>query len=512
MFKSGLILFLFFGSLFFQSCQKPDELQKPGPQKPPPVLSRQFQLSFDFAGGEPDARAGNLFTLITMVNEKNETVFSNQKLALSYAGKFKTVELELPNGNYRITQLLIIDANNQVLFATPVANSIKAVLVQKPLSLAFILPQPVVLNILAEVIKVAPTDTPESFGYPAGLFNNPVGQPGDGNTATKIILKLAIKVGEIDYSDMSGTVLYFAWNQNQERSGNYVPLTAGVNELELSRTAVRHQFLLTKWGQTYELNVLKNELKADSVYVLGGVKHAKKLLSELTYKLVDNNYVAESKNSYSYNRDGKLAGIDYYLKRADNSPYLAMKDQFHYSGSTLEKIIRLDEKNNESRSTSFSYNATGKVSGIVETANGIRTTASVSHYHSTETGLTETGFEYAYSHNTIGMRYYQRYYKGNVLSDNSNTTHHNTETGQYQYDNNINPYAHMGWLNLFLSNQSKNNLIRQSKSYQNSYPVAVAYEFNYKYDAEGYPVELVRHYKSYLTNQFLYTTKTVFNY
>ena len=70
----------------------------------------------------------------------------------------------------------------------------------------------------------------------------------------------------------------------------------------------------------------------------------------------------------------------------------------------------------------------------------------------------------------------------------------------------------MGWHNLFLSNNSKNNLVRQYKTYYGSYPVAVAYEFNYKYDADGYPIELIRHYRSYVTNQFLYTTKTVFSY
>ena len=57
-----------------------------------------------------------------------------------------------------------------------------------------------------------------------------------------------------------------------------------------------------------------------------------------------------------------------------------------------------------------------------------------------------------------------------------------------------------------------NNLISQQKSYSGTYPPAVAYEFIYKYDNEGYPTELIRHYKSYLTNQFVYTTKTVFTY
>jgi hypothetical protein len=110
------------------------------------------------------------------------------------------------------------------------------------------------------------------------------------------------------------------------------------------------------------------------------------------------------------------------------------------------------------------------------------------------------------------MNYYQRYAGGNRVSDNSNTTNNSTETGQYDYDSNINPYAHMGWLNLLLSNGSKNNVTRQLKTFYGNYPVAVAYSFSYKYDADGYPTELVRQYKSYQTGQHLYTTKTVYNY
>jgi len=506
-----LTLFFFLGNLLLISCRKADDLVKPVPQTPPPVLSRSFQLTIDSIPGERVAPINNLFALVNVVNERNDTVLNNRKLPISFNGKFKTQELELPAGNYRITKFWLINEDNKVRFVTPIANSARANTVSRPLTISFVLPQPVVFIVPIEVAKVEATDTPESFGYPAGSFNQVPNNPGEGNTFSKIKLRLAIQVGDIRYDSIPGTVLYSTWDENQQVNGKYVPLAAGTNEITISRLATKHHFRITKWGSVYELTLAKNEVKEGSMYVLGGSKQPKMLKAEITAKLIDGKYVAESKTGFAY-KNGKLAGIEYYLKRADNSPYLAMKDQFQYNNDRLERIDRFDEKNQQSGSTSFAYNAAGKINGIVEQANGIRTTATVDYFYSAETGLNEVSFNYSYSHNNNSMRYYQRYHQGNLLSDNSTARNNDTETGQYDHDNQINPYAHMGWHNLFLSHQSKNNLVRQYKTYYGSYPVAVPYEFIYKYDSEGYPIELIRHYRSGVTNQFLYTTKTVFSY
>lgn len=510
-----LALLLFLGNLFIISCKKHDDLVKPGPQKPPPVLSHSFQMTIDSIPGLPVAPVNNLFAIISLVNEKNDTVLKNKKLIISFDGKFRTPELELPTGNYKVTRFLLTDEKNKVRFATPIANSAKAGLVNKPLPFSFILPQPAVLKVAIEVAKVEPTDNPESFGYPKGTFNEAPGEPndpGNDNSFFKIKIRLAIRVGEINYDSIPGTVLYTTWDETQQTTGKYVPLTAGTNEISLSRSVYRHHFRITKWGKEYELNLLKNEIKDGGFYTLGGAQQAKLLKTELTYKLVNGNYVADSKTSFSYKADGKLTSIDYYLKKADNTPYLAMRDLFQYDNGRAVKIDRFDEKNQPSAYTSFSYNNEGKVNGITESANDIRTTVKAEYHYSNTTGVTEVVLGYSYSHSASTMNYYQRYRNGNLVSDNSKTNNNSTETGQYDYDNNINPYAHMGWPNLFLSNYSKNNRTNQQKTYFGSYPAAVAYQFIYKYDADGYPIELIRHYKSYHTNQFLFTTKTVYTY
>lgn len=505
--KLNLILLL--GNLFFASCRKTDDLVKPVPQNPPPVLSKNFQLVIDSIPGEPKAPIEALFAVFDVTTDDGQAVLSNKKLALTYDGKFKTGELELPAGKYKVSKL-VLQQGNQVRFIAPMANSARSNKVTRPLPVTFMLPQPVVSVIDVQVARIETGDKPQDFGYPVGTFEPLPQQPGEP-TAIAINLRLAVQVGEIRYDSIPGTVLYTTWDASQPISGRYIVLAAGTNKLTLDKNVVKHHFRITKWGKVYELSLLQSEVENGKTYVMGGNQQAKMLKSEITSKLVNGNYVAESKTSYTYHSPGKLSRIDYYLKR-DNSPYLAKHELFTYAGDRVEKIERYDEKKNLSGYTDFTYNAAGQISGISELAGERLTKASITRHALPGSEFTDLSFAFSYSHTANGMRYYQRYRNGNRVSDNSNTDNHNTETGSYDYDNNINPYAHMGWPDLFLVNHSKNNLVWQQKTFYGNYPTAVAYDFKYKYDAEGYPVELIRHYRSAITNQFLFTTKTVFSY
>jgi hypothetical protein len=40
----------------------------------------------------------------------------------------------------------------------------------------------------------------------------------------------------------------------------------------------------------------------------------------------------------------------------------------------------------------------------------------------------------------------------------------------------------------------------------------VPYDFEYTYDSDGYPTELVRKYYNSISGQYAYTIKTVYNY
>jgi len=505
---------LFFASLItLVSCRKPVEPEKPGGGNGPvPGLSLKYRITADALPGLPNQPIGNLFAKFDVKNAQNELVLSNQLAAISFSGKFVTAEMELPAGSYRISKLMIVSATGNVLYAVPVTNSVKAAAVSRPLAYNMVLPSAVTLDVAADFLKVEATDKAVDFGYAADEFGN--GSIPDEDIIS-IKIKTSIKVGDILYDSIPSSLVYRMFSATNELlSVKFISLAAGINTVQLDKNADRHELIVKKWGKDYVKQISKSAIRRDVLYLFGEEKEAKKLKSEITSVLVDNAYKAESKNSYNYNSKGQLTKIEYYLKRStDGSPFISKTDLFEYNYGKVETISSYNEQNTLTGITSFVFDGEGKLNHITEDIlNGTKTNAAVANLPANSEGVSVIAMRFTYSNTSNTMNYFQRWNAGNRFSENSQTSNMNTETGEYDHDNNINPYAHMNWPNLFLSNESKNNMIKQYRTYYGSYPTNIAYSFAYKYDSEGYPVELIRRYKSYSTGQHLFTTKTVFNY
>ena len=139
----------------------------------------------------------------------------------------------------------------------------------------------------------------------------------------------------------------------------------------------------------------------------------------------------------------------------------------------------------------------------------VETYAAVEHHF--PEGAAEITVDYLYN-NGNAMEYKMKIRGGNKVEDQAISSTGGGEAGTYKYDFNINPFAHMNMPNIFLSNLSKNNLIEQQKNYSGNIPSAEPYKFEYTYDADGYPVELVKHFKNYRTGEHLFKIKIVYTY
>ncbi len=505
---------LFIASLIILvSCKKPVEPQKPIDPGPMPGLSHKYRITADALPGLPNQPIANIFAKFDVKNAQDELIVSNKLVAISYNGKFVTEEMELPAGSYRISKLMIVSGTGNVLYAVPVTNSVKAAAVSKPLAYQMVLPAATSLEIASEFLKVEAADKAIDFGYAADAFGS---SSAPGEEAFSINIKTSIKVGEILYDSIPSSLIYRTFSATNELlSVKFISMVAGTNTIQLDKAAAQHEFIVQKWGRDYTKRFAKADIRADEVYVFGEEKAAKKLKSEITSRWVDNMYKADTKNNYFYDGKGQLSKIEYMQKRArDGSPFIAKSETFEYSNGKVEKINAYGENNAFTGATLFGYNAAGNVNRITEDIlNGTKTDVAVTYHGANADGISEISMRYTYSHTSISMNYYQRWNSaGNRFSENSQTSNGNNESGEYSHDKNINPYAHMNWPNLFLSNTSKNNMVAQQRSYYGSYPTNVSYNFEYKYDNEGYPIELIRRYKSYLTGQHLFTTKTVYNY
>lgn len=510
---ASIIFFLLF---ILSSCSKDEIIKTPPPPPgdgnsgtiPPPAVEKSsvhFIANADLTG-QP-YHSSNLRASVSIVNEKGEEVAKDKLLTLSLPNPVKTQSLELPVGNYKLTSFRMEYGSVQTHFVTPVAGSAKASLVQHPLALDFKVEKNAPNEINVEVVRVQQGEKPQQFGYPSGAFD--YGQQ-DANPYMKVRIKAIMRIGDIVYDSVPASLIISTWNSKGEMSTTYGQLAAGVNEVQVLKAAVKYEFNVSKWGTNDAMTLDRADVDENTIYTLGGYRQAKKLKSERVYKLVNGVDVPESKTDYFYDASGKLSRIDYWLKKKDNTSYLAMSDAFEYTGGRASRVVRTTEDIETVLTvTSFGYDNSGKVTTIAQKDNGFETKATVAYLHSPGPQI---AIHYTYPGKAVDMNYTMSFTGGNMTASTAATAYGTTESGSYRYDFNINPYVHMKWPNLFLSNNSINNVTAQYKYYVGSSPVADPYSFVYTYDADGYPTQVIKNFKSPYTGNYLFSTKTVFVY
>lgn len=511
------LLYLFsVTAVLFAACRKETVIQNPG-GTPSGTSSNVFRFTLDSL---PDGTGtvGELYAIVTITNAQNDTVLTNKKLVLRHNDKYVSDSIALPAGTYRVINFLIVTENNITRFVTPVAASIKASLVQKPLPVFFTLPNRTATNVQMEVARVSTGDAPELFGYPNGSFNNPpVGEPEDPNATLQIVVHPVIKIGDVIYDSVPVSFALTTWNKTGNETtivGSWEP---GKNKVTLLKSAIKNRLQVSKWGIRDEITLQKADIQEGTTYTLGGSRTAKKLSSVLIYKLEDDAYKPETRELYEYGESGRLNRILYQKKRPDNSPYTAMTETFHYNGNgKIDNVDQYNETNSLLSTTTFSYDQQDKIRHMEQRESGNETKADVTYMAgSGNTGISgKYGITilYHYSQHYYTMAYNMEFVGGNNVQDGAITSHHSSDLGVYQYDFNINPYVHLNRPDLYLSQFSKNNVTVVQKTYSNMGPAVVPYDCVYTYDADGYPKEVVKSYKTYETNKFLYKEKTVFNY
>lgn len=106
--------------------------------------------------------------LVTIETSGGELIHDLTELTLVKLGTgFISEELPLMPGSYRVTRFLVADADNNVLYATPVEGSPLAELVEHPLPIDFTIASGQESNLVMEVVSVAEADQPSDYGYTA---------------------------------------------------------------------------------------------------------------------------------------------------------------------------------------------------------------------------------------------------------------------------------------------------------------------------------------------------------
>ena len=119
-----------------------------------------------------DAKEDAVAVIVTIENSIGEIMINHEELELFYiSGSFITTPVSLPVGNYRLTEFLVINENNHVIYLTPMEGSTYDYLVADPLPVDIIVVEDQVTKIVTEVITTDGLVSPEDFGYVTFDFN-----------------------------------------------------------------------------------------------------------------------------------------------------------------------------------------------------------------------------------------------------------------------------------------------------------------------------------------------------
>ncbi|HEX9649581.1 MAG TPA: hypothetical protein VGA21_03400 [Cyclobacteriaceae bacterium] len=143
------------------SCQVQEKLEtNPG------TIKFSMQSVVRNEGGRITETPTPASVLISIEDESGNTVEDNKKLTLYSLGQgFVSESLQLIPGSYKLTQFLILNEDDGVIYATPQEGSELAEFVNDPLPIEFTISEDENTLVTPQVLAVHPEDTPESFGF-----------------------------------------------------------------------------------------------------------------------------------------------------------------------------------------------------------------------------------------------------------------------------------------------------------------------------------------------------------
>lgn len=224
-----------------------------------PGESAEVELQLDmstsgFTGPVAQAALDDAAALIVSISDAMGTlIYDAEEVALyDFDGTYLSHPLSLVPGAYALTELIVVDANGNALYAAPREGSLLAHLVDDPLPIPFNAGKDAVTTIRPQVLSVN-EQTPEDFGYAS--FGFEVIRVIDFLIAAfaydDSLQTLRLTDAEIDISTEDGELLY---------SGN---LGAVTNHLKVTDDHASYRVIVSKPGyETHEEVFSRDDLAA----------------------------------------------------------------------------------------------------------------------------------------------------------------------------------------------------------------------------------------------------------
>jgi hypothetical protein len=204
----------------------------------------------------------------------------------------------------------------------------------------------------------------------------------------------------------------------------------------------------------------------------------------------------QMKVTYEYDNNGKVSKYTVFTFNPDVGTLKELRYfDFTYVSNRADKINGfLAEEATPYVVYSYAYSADGSVSKISETnsASGINSEAIFSYDGS------DNSVKVAYTFSNGGSFEYEFFHEaGNIVSDKTTKGSQLCSDGEYTYDQHINPFNNLGYVDYLLTNLSANNKLTEDVNYVAcAFPSLVPESYSYEYNEKGYPTTITTVYKS----------------
>jgi hypothetical protein len=455
------------------------------------------------ADGKPTTGGNRPTAIVLSIKDDNGNfVYQNEKLPLLSVGEAQVSEgLELNAGEYSLIQIFVLDESDRIIYVAPLENSDMAVFPEDALPVHFSVSKNSTTQVVSEVLAVLPDEVSQQYGYET--FGFTIAEP----LTIKIKTSIELTLGDAVHRNIEAPVTISGYDADGIKKWSEVFQYDGIsNEFTVKFGFHHYAIEAEKWHTRAQLTIDGDELwagRADGpspvTYIVKGNLTSKKLAYYISYyeatDVVNGGtyFAPNSRVDYEYDASGRLNKM--IFKIFVNGQFVdETYSSFTYTGDQVTKISRSLAYNNQALNEfNYEYLPNGKVSSIVEGyAGGVNAEARFIYHENNQTVnvtysfLNGNGFEYQYDYG------YQ-----NLVTDETTKGGQLCSEGLYTYDNAINPFRHLGYIDFTLTNVSINNKKTENVDYLAcSFPSLIPESYLYQYNDYGYPDLATTFYQS----------------
>lgn len=334
---TGIICFLL-GVFLFSSCDKQNN--------EPEQVNTQVQFSF-IEKSLKTTNENSLSTVVISIEDLEGNIIKNSESInlFDMNGHYISEPIDLLTGDYTLTQYLILNDANEVVYASPLTDSPKAYLVDQPLPIGFTAVKDEVVTISPEVLSTA-NCTPEDFGY--ATFGFQVVSTFDFLVGAFIynetIQNFEITTADITISNGTNEIYTGQLEANTDAIGQGI-----TNQITLSENYDNYTIEISKSGYvTYSSTFTKDELKLhlrsqDNGPLIVILEEETEFPGLVAYYPFNNSADDASGNDYhgtDFGASGYLAGQFDYARTFVNDPTVGVNATDYV---TLPNVINSEE-------------------------------------------------------------------------------------------------------------------------------------------------------------------------